>query len=52
MPLVLSRLSLRERRLEGVSAVIIDEAQDLSCAMIRMLHALVGDRPQRPHPHR
>lgn len=37
--------SLRERPLEGVSAVVIDEAQDLSCAMIRMLHALVGDRP-------
>lgn len=37
--------SLRERPLEGVSAVVIDEAQDLSCAMIRMLYALVGDRP-------
>lgn len=37
--------SLRERPLEGVSAVVIDEAQDLSCAMIRMLYALVDDRP-------
>ncbi|QTE29563.1 nuclease-related domain-containing DEAD/DEAH box helicase [Pengzhenrongella sicca] len=25
------------------SAVIVDEAQDLSCAMIRLLHGLVGD---------
>ncbi len=37
--------SLRERPLEGISAVVIDEAQDLSCVMLRMLHALVGDRP-------
>ena len=27
------------------AGVIVDEAQDLSCAMIRMLHALVGDVP-------
>ena len=27
------------------SAVIVDEAQDLTCAMVRMLHALVGDDP-------
>ena len=26
------------------SAVIVDEAQDLSCSMIRMLHRLVGNR--------
>ena len=37
--------SLRERRSRRYTAVIVDEAQDLSCAMIRMLHALVGDRP-------
>jgi superfamily I DNA/RNA helicase len=37
--------SLRERPLEGISAVVIDEAQDLSCVMLRMMHALVGDRP-------
>ena len=37
--------SLRERPLEGISAVVIDEAQDLSCVMLRMLHAIVGDRP-------
>ncbi len=27
------------------SAVIVDEAQDLSAAMVRMLHSLVGDAP-------
>jgi superfamily I DNA/RNA helicase len=27
------------------SAVIVDEAQDLSCSMVRLLHALVGDAP-------
>lgn len=37
--------SLREHPLTGYSAVVIDEAQDLSCAMIRMLHSIVGDRP-------
>lgn len=26
-------------------AVVIDEAQDLSCAMVRTLHSLVGDTP-------
>lgn len=29
----------------GYAAVIVDEAQDLSCAMIRMLHGLAGDAP-------
>lgn len=37
--------SLRESPMQGVDHVIIDEAQDLSCAMLRMLHAIVGDRP-------
>ncbi len=27
------------------TAVVVDEAQDLSCAMIRLLHGLVGDAP-------
>jgi superfamily I DNA/RNA helicase len=36
--------SLRARPLDGYGGVIIDEAQDLSCAMVRMLHLLVGDR--------
>jgi hypothetical protein len=30
---------------EPYAGVIVDEAQDLSCAMIRMLHALVEDVP-------
>jgi len=37
--------SLRARPLDGYSAVIIDEAQDLTCMMVRMLHSLVGNRP-------
>ncbi len=37
--------SLRGMPLEGVDHVIIDEAQDLSCAMLRMLYSIVGDRP-------
>lgn len=36
---------LRREPLAGYSAVIVDEAQDLSAAMVRMLHALVGDVP-------
>jgi hypothetical protein len=35
--------SLLETPLLGYSAVVVDEAQDLSCAMIRMLHSVVGD---------
>jgi hypothetical protein len=37
--------SLLETPLLGYSAVVVDEAQDLSCAMIRMLHSVVGDEP-------
>ncbi|HEU0206986.1 MAG TPA: UvrD-helicase domain-containing protein [Pseudolysinimonas sp.] len=37
--------SLAETPLRGYAAVIVDEAQDLSCAMIRMLHSVVGDSP-------
>jgi hypothetical protein len=43
--ILLAEKSLRTHPLEGYTAVIADEAQDLSCAMIRMLHALVGDAP-------
>jgi hypothetical protein len=43
--ILMAEKSLRGNPLEGYSAVIADEAQDLSCAMIRMLHALVGDAP-------
>jgi len=37
--------SLAETPLRGYAAVVVDEAQDLSCAMIRMLHSVVGDSP-------
>jgi AAA domain/UvrD-like helicase C-terminal domain/Nuclease-related domain len=43
--ILLAEKSLRANPLVGYSAVIADEAQDLSCSMIRMLHALVGDKP-------
>ena len=36
---------LRREPLTGYTGVIVDEAQDLSLAMIRMLHSLVGDAP-------
>jgi hypothetical protein len=37
---------LRRRPLdEPYMAVVVDEVQDLSCAMVRMLHLMVGDRP-------
>jgi superfamily I DNA/RNA helicase len=37
--------ALREEPLVRYRAVIVDEAQDLSPVMIRMLHSLVGDIP-------
>ncbi len=37
--------SLRANPESEYRAVIVDEAQDLTCAMVRMLHLLVGDRP-------
>ncbi|WP_066522921.1 nuclease-related domain-containing DEAD/DEAH box helicase [Curtobacterium ammoniigenes] len=37
--------SLRETPTADYGSVIIDEAQDLTCAMVRMLFLLVGDRP-------
>ena len=43
--ILLAEASLAEKPLEGYSAVIVDEAQDMTCAMIRMLHSIVGDRP-------
>lgn len=43
---LLAEAELRRKPMDGVySAVIVDEAQDLSCAMIRLLHSLVGDEP-------
>jgi hypothetical protein len=41
--ILLAEQSLRGKPLLGYSAVIADEAQDLSVAMIRMLHSIVGD---------
>nr|WP_241732255.1 UvrD-helicase domain-containing protein [Galbitalea soli] len=43
--ILLAEASLRATPCTDYSAVIIDEAQDLSCAMVRMLHLLVGDAP-------
>jgi len=37
--------SLREEPIDRYRAVIVDEVQDLSAVMIRMLHSLVGDIP-------
>jgi hypothetical protein len=37
--------SLAAIPLLGYAAVVVDEAQDLSCAMVRMLHSVVGDEP-------
>lgn len=43
--ILLTRDALCERPLADYDAVIVDEAQDLSCAMVSLLHSLVGDRP-------
>jgi hypothetical protein len=37
--------SLRATPLHRYGAVVVDEAQDLSTVMLRMLHSLVGDAP-------
>ena len=43
---LLAEAELRRRPLRSpYSAVIVDEAQDLTCAMVRMLHGLVGNEP-------
>ena len=43
--ILLAEETLRKYPLERYGAVIVDEAQDLSSAMIRMLHNLVGNKP-------
>lgn len=43
--ILLAEKALRERPLTGYAAVVVDEAQDLSLSMVRMLHSLVGDGP-------
>ena len=40
--ILLAAASLARDPLDGYSAVIVEEAQDLSCAMIGMLYSLVG----------
>ena len=42
---LLAESSLQKQPLGGYAAVIVDEAQDLSLAMIRLLFSLVGDGP-------
>jgi superfamily I DNA/RNA helicase len=43
--ILLAAESLRNDPMTDYSAVIVDEAQDLSCAMVGMLYSLVGDSP-------
>ncbi|MGA4506732.1 UvrD-helicase domain-containing protein [Propionibacteriaceae bacterium G1746] len=44
--ILLAEQHLRDHPMaDAYSSVIVDEAQDLSCAMVRMLHQLVGDEP-------
>ena len=43
--ILLAEASLRADPVTRYSAVIVDEAQDLSCSMIRMLYLLVGNKP-------
>ncbi|WFR65838.1 AAA family ATPase [Curtobacterium flaccumfaciens] len=41
---LLARDAVAATPLEQYDAVIVDEAQDLSCAMVSLMHHLVGDR--------
>ncbi len=43
--ILMAEQSLRDEPLDRYAAVVVDEAQDLSSAMIRMLHHLVGNKP-------
>ncbi|WP_294178465.1 nuclease-related domain-containing DEAD/DEAH box helicase [uncultured Schumannella sp.] len=43
--ILLAERELQREPLEGYSAVIVDEAQDLSCAMVRMMWSVAGDGP-------
>lgn len=43
--ILLAEHELRREPITEYGAVIVDEAQDLTLAMIRMLHTLVGDAP-------
>lgn len=41
--ILLAVASLKREPLERYQSVIVDEAQDLTCAMVELLHLLVGD---------
>lgn len=41
--ILLAEAALREKPVEGYTAIVVDEAQDLSCAMIRMLVSIAGE---------
>lgn len=41
--ILLAEQELARKPLKGYSAVVVDEAQDLSCAMVRMLWSIGGD---------
>jgi AAA domain/Nuclease-related domain/UvrD-like helicase C-terminal domain len=43
--ILLAEQSLRTEPIDRYGSVIVDEAQDLSSSMIRMLHHLVGNKP-------
>lgn len=43
--ILLAEAELAREPMPGYQAVIVDEAQDLSAAAVRMLHSLVGDAP-------
>ncbi len=43
--ILLAEKELQREPLAGYSAVVVDEAQDLSASMLRLLHSLVGNRP-------
>lgn len=43
--ILMAEEAVRFEPMTGYAAVIVDEAQDLSCAMVRLLHSLVGDSP-------
>jgi hypothetical protein len=43
--ILLAEQSLRNDPIDRYCAVVVDEAQDLSSTMIRMLHHLVGNKP-------
>jgi hypothetical protein len=41
----LALASVTQKPVDGIDAVIVDEAQDLNLVGVRLVHALVGDRP-------